>query len=143
MEILGIFLGILCFSGFSFIVNKSQIDKCNIFSFTASLYFVGFLLCLVTVVSNNCIRAFPSAVLSLSVVAGIASVGSFLSQLAALKTGGKLSVINIIGNLSTLIPIIYSIVVFHEKITVTKYIGIFLFIVFIFMLNFAGKEEAL
>jgi uncharacterized membrane protein len=97
----------------------------------------------VTVVSNNGIRAFPSAVLSLSVVAGIASVGSFLSQLAALKTGGKLSVINIIGNLSTLIPIIYSIVIFHEKITVTKCIGIFLFIVFIFMLNFAGKEEAL
>ena len=141
MASLGMFLGILCFSGFMFIVNKSQLDKCNLFTFTGSLYLTGFLFSMFSVISSKDLQSVPPALLGLSVIAGIASVSATLFQLASLKKGGSLSVINIIGNLSALIPVIYSVVVFHEKLGITKYIGIFLFIVFIFLMNHASKEE--
>jgi drug/metabolite transporter (DMT)-like permease len=142
MTILGVLLGILCFSSFTFIINKSQLDKCNLFVFTGSVYLTGFVISAGTVILNKSIHAVPSAVMSLSVLAGVASVSGFIFQLVSLKTGGSLSIINIIGNMSTLIPIIYSIVVFHEEIGITKYIGIFLFIVFILLINNTIKEES-
>jgi len=142
MEIINILLGILCFCGFSFIAKKSQLDNCNIFSFTASLFFVGFLLCFIKTIPVLSFKEIPSVLIVLSITAGIASVGSFLFQLASLSSGGKLALINIITNMSTLIPITYSIVIFKEGISLTKIIGIILFIAFIFLLNSALRENS-
>lgn len=142
MAIIGVALGILSLSSFILIVNKSQLDRCNLFAFTGAVFFTGFLLSIMSAIFNKGIHTVPPILAALAVVAGVASVSSFLFQLAAINSGGRLSVINIIGNLSTLIPIIYSITVFHEKVGITKYIGIALFIVFIFLLNYRGKEES-
>lgn len=140
MASLGILLGIFCFSTFMFIINKSQLDKCNLYVFTGSLYLTGFLISVVTAIPNKDIHAVPMALVSLAVIAGIASVSGFLFQLASLKSGGRLSIINIISNMSTLIPVIYSIMFFHEEIGIMKVIGILLFIVFILLLNNTSKE---
>ncbi|NLY18512.1 MAG: EamA family transporter [Clostridiaceae bacterium] len=142
MEIIYISAGILCFSGFSFIVKKSQSDNCNIFALTASLYFAGFLLCIFKTIPVGSLFETPSILITLSIAAGIASVGSFLSHLASLHTGGKLALVYIISNMSTLIPIAYSMIFFNEKLSITKVAGIIMFIVFIFLLNNEMREKS-
>lgn len=143
MGSIGILLGILCFGSFMLIVNKSQLDKCNLFVFTGALYLTGMIFSCITVIADKKTYTFPGAVVNLAVMAGAASVIGFLFQLVALNSGGRLSVINIIGNFSSLIPIVYSIVFFNEKVGITKYIGIFLFLLFIFLLNSSNKEESI
>lgn len=142
MEILNILTGILCFSGFSFIAKKSQLDGCNIFSFTASLYFTGFVLCFIKTMPGINYTETPSILIVLSIAAGIASAGGFLFQLASLRSGGKLALLIIISNMSTLILIAYSVIIFKESISLTKITGIILFVIFLFILNSAMRENS-
>lgn len=141
MTILSIVLGILIFSGYIFILKKSQLDRCNLFAFLASVYFTGFISSTVPELVNKGIYSVPATVVILAAAAGIASIGSSLLQLVSINMGGKLSVINVISNLYILIPIVYSFVFFHEIVSLTKCTGILLFVAFVFLLNYSGQKE--
>lgn len=148
MNIAGMFLGIVCLSAFVFVLKKSQLHGSNVFAFTAVLYLTGFFISAATILFGQrspdlpSAAAMPSTVAALALGAGIASVGGFLLHLQAIRVGAKLSLLTIIGNLSILIPIGYSMLFFQEKMSPMKWGGIFLFVVFAFLLRYAGKERA-
>lgn len=64
-----------------------------------------------------------------------------LCLLRALKCGGKLSIVSVIGKLSLTVPILFSMVFLGEKLSLLRMIGLGLFVLFVVLLQEPARAE--
>lgn len=134
-------MAIVCFSGLSLLNKIAERRQCETAAYVGAMNAIACVFSLVMLQTKAGSGAVPGAVLALGVGGGIISVLCLTCVLAALRSGGPLTIVITLGNLSILIPIVFSMVFFGEKLTLQRLLGLVLFAVFVALLNWPEQEE--
>lgn len=111
---IGIILGILCFSSFTLIVNKSRLDA-YINLYLGISYFIGFAMCLIIIVIRG--HAIKARALLYGLAGGILSyVGSYL-YIRLMGVFPSALIVPLFSCGSIVLVTLCSVVIFREKIS--------------------------
>lgn len=132
---------VLCILATSKVTVSGFFAKNNINTFADGIFFNGLIFLFAAVIfSKNAINC-DSEVIIFGTIFGILTVLFQLSYIKAMSCG-NVSLTVMIVNLSMIIPITVSIVFYHEKIGITRIIGIILTVVAL-ILSVDNKEKGL
>ncbi len=137
-----IIISILCFSSLSVLYKVAHKTGCKELVFIGMLNLVAALISSVnTLVVRSAWRAAPAGAITLGLLGGLAGVLGMHSMLRALKRQAPLAIISTLLNLSILIPILFATLFLGETVTLTRVVGLLLFVVFIVLLNLSRENE--